>query len=219
MHLGCATTPIVADAFASDQGFVIALANGLPLATLGCKSSGPATQLQLGNVSLTGTVSPGGTLGALLPVGNENAAIQWVRAAPRAGGGAWVLWYGALSHGEDAPPPALQLTAFDATLQPAQTVAINGTVANPAGDSPYPNDFAIVRDGTHLVIAWLNDPSPGADLQPELVVEILDGSAKAVDVFNVPTLGAVNAPLSLLPSPQGSDTARREDRHPTKPAA
>ena len=203
MQLGCATTPIVADAFASDQGFVIALANGLPLATLGCTSSGPATQLQLGKVSLTGTVSPGGTLGTLLPIGNESAAIQWVRAAPRAGGGAWVLWYGALSHGEDPPAPGLQLTAFDTTLQPAQTVTINGTVANPTGDAPYPNNFAIVRGGTHLVIAWLNDPSPGADLQPELVVEILDGSAKAVDVLKVPTLGAVNAPLSLLPSPQG----------------
>jgi len=54
-----------------------------------------------------------------------------------------------------------------------------------------------------VVIAWLNAPAFGADLPPEIVVEVLDESGQPIQVIKVPPLGAVNAPLSLFPSPNG----------------
>jgi hypothetical protein len=203
LHLGCASTPTAADAISDAAGFIVALASGVPFGAFGCTGAGPATQIQLGRVSDTGTLGPGGTVGQMLPAGNEAAAVPWLRLAAGDGGGPWLFWYGSQIHGEDAPPPALQLTAFDASLEPSNTVQVSGTVANPTGDAPYATGFAIARVGQRLVVAWLNDPSVGADLPPDLVVEVLDEGGQAVLVMKVPPEGVVDAPLSLLASPNG----------------
>ena len=201
LHLGCATTPLVSDAIADGTGFIVALANGLPLGALGCGAAGPATQVQVGRVSATGGVVAGGTVGQALPKGDESEAVPWLRMAPHLGGGAWVLWYGAQFHGEDAPPPALELSEFDPALQLKTTITVNGTVANPAGDLPHSTDFAITAVGQRLVVAWLNDMDGGADGLPEIVVEILDASGHEVDVMKIPPVGGVSSPMSLVPSP------------------
>lgn len=193
--LGCASTSIAADAVAVDDGtgsaFVVAFANGVELGGgAGCSMPGPATQLQIARVGAAGDVTMGASIGQALLPGAEAYAIPRVRVAPRAAGGAWVLWFGATLFGEDTPPPGLLLTQIGPDLSDGGTAPIANT--QPGGA------FGITRVGDGLLLAWSESSPDGGQ---RIVVRQMDTSFGRVFEQSFAVPGALDPELSLAVSP------------------
>lgn len=193
--IGCAMSRIAADAIglpdtADVDGFLVAFGRGgTPGSGPSCDAGGAATALQIARVTSAGEVTMGALIGAPFPPITEEFGIPRVRVAPRLGGGAWVLWFGATIDGEDAPPPALLLTQVLPDLSDGGTTTI--------ADTGWKGGFALTPVGGGLLLAWV---ASAGDTQ-HLFVRLVDGSFGTVSEQSFPMDGVVDPELSLVASP------------------
>ncbi len=163
LPLGCASSPILADASGYSQGWLVALSNAGNAPDLGCGGVDPSPPTRIDFVYLA-LIGPPSYLGSF----DAGAPIESLAVAPHPRG-VYVVFRVA-SAGAVAP---LQWLRFDA---PTQKILGPADLTGPT-DAPMPA-FAASSLGSDLAVAWGNDP---AGDPPDLVVSVLDqaGSPKA----------------------------------------
>lgn len=193
--LGCASTPIAADAAAAPDGWLFAASLGTPLAWNSdgslCQQKfgtiGPATALHLMHVLADGSAHD------LTQVVSLAAPIRRIRMAARPGhDGGWIIW----SLQGAAGLAGARLTALPAIVQPFQISALS---APSTLDS-----FDVEPLGDLLVVAAA---SQGLGAQDHIRVVAIDLNGAAHWSATIVTDGAlVDGSLSLLAAPDGSAT-------------
>lgn len=163
--VGCATSGPAADAAAIGDGWLLAIANGVPLASTACdaapKEIGPAARIQVGQVTPDGALAP-----ALDMEGN--VPVAQLEIVPRSDG-AWLVWTRATGGG--ASP--IQAARLDGAGQ----IVVGPFDVSDSGDVPLTGWLAADRLGDRLVVASVNDP---AGNPAEIVVRVIDSSGETV---------------------------------------
>ncbi|MCL4753473.1 MAG: hypothetical protein KJ015_25165 [Myxococcales bacterium] len=188
--LGCATSPLLAAGWSSPSGTLVAFSTSRPFQTCGLDAwaDGPPTRLQIARLG-DGADPSSAELRHELTLTEPIVAL---RLAPRADGGAWVVFQTALG----IPAGPLRALAVDAQGKPTSELV---DVVDPGDVAP----FALAPMGNRALLVWY--PFPVCKNEPCAALRFhrLDDSTQSstAPIHVEPLLGAPLGSLSLASSP------------------
>lgn len=191
--LGCATGGVFAQGWRSPEGALVALSTSRPFDACGLDAyaDGPPTRLQIARLG-SGADPYYADLRHELVLPDPIVAL---RLAPRADGGAWIVFQTAL--GVDAGP--IQALAVDAQGKPISGVV---DVVAPGDVAP----FAVAGLGNRALLVWYPFPACPDEPCQTLRFHVIDEATKLTTppIHQEPLQGAPLGSLSLVSSPDAA---------------
>jgi hypothetical protein len=184
--MGCAASPVVSDAVAYEEGWLVATSTSPGFAPEICTFGDPQAPTRIDVVYAT----PDSKTETLLGL-QEAEPIQEIVAVPHPSGVS-VLWRAVT----DVAVPPIRFARFDVVNQ----IVVGPIDITGPGAAPLPG-FDAVALGDTLAVAWGNDP---AGNPPDIVLSVFDQNGNALAEATLPDRFHVR--LSALPSDDGKST-------------